>query len=494
MPANRSQRRYRGGWMLAAPVLAVCALPAVAAPRPALFTGRTERASVGGTRTQARGDDFGPTSVYYPAISANGRYVAFTSDALGLSKPCSELQKQALGTQVYVRDLSRQTTEIVSVRRDGCPGRGGGVGPVSLSADGRYVAFVSAADDLVPGFRPGAGKTAVYLRDRLLRRTVAVSAGYNGKGNNDDAGDPSISADGRYVAFDSLASNLVRGDARPPGVSLPDVYLRDVTTGKTTRVGPPHGHSRLARAQPSLSASGRYVAFASAERLVGTPDYGDLVLHKDWGEAGPTQVYVYDRGTGRIDLASRSDDGLTGNHDSDPGPSGRTISADGRYVVFASKANNLAPPNDGPWREVQPDLTQDIYLYDRTTRHLARVSVGPAGTPANYGSTWPSISANGRWVAFHTGATNLGDVDATVPVTDYLPVPMDAGYDVYVRDLTAGTNRLVSRSTDGVQGDLSSYNAVLSGDGRTVAFVSDAANLVADDTNGQADVFAYHAS
>lgn len=494
MTRQRVRRRAAAACLLTVVAVSFAANPAVAARSP-LWNGRTERVSLGPSGAQAGPDSYGATGVYYPAISASGRYVAFTSDANGLTRPCSELQTKGLGSQVYLRDLTRGTTELVSARRDGCPGKGGGIGPASVSADGRYIAFVSAADDLVPGFRPQPGATAVYLRDRLLRRTAAVSVGYDGRGNNADAGSPSISADGRQVAFDSRAFNIVRGSA--PDTRITDVYVRDMRTGRTQRVGPAHSKARLDKTFPSISANGRYVAFASIDQSLagGAPNYGDLLPVKhDRGEAGPTQVYVYDRTTRRTELVSRSDDGLTGNHDSDPGPTGRTISADGRYVVFASRANNLVPGDDAPWREIQPDLTQDIYVFDRTAHHLTRVSVGPGGIPADYGSTWPSVSADGRWIAFHSGATNLGDADGTVPVTDYLPVPLDAGYDLYVRDMTGGTNRLVSRSTDGVQGDLSSYNAALSGDGRTVAYVSDAANLVTDDTNGQADVFAYHAS
>lgn len=503
MTGPRVRRYVPAACLLAAAVLSLASDPAGATARSPLWTGHTERVSVGPNGDEAHGSADAATSVYYPAISANGRFVAFTSDAFGLTRPCNALQRYYLGSQVYVRDLARGTTELVSARPDGCPGgsassSGGGISPASVSADGRYIAFVSAAENLVPGFRPTGPNTAVYLRDRITRRTVAVSIGYDGKANNAISDHPSISADGRYVAFDSGASNLVKGDPIGHGDNLvPDVFVRDMRTGRTERVGSIHPRKvRFDKTFPSISGNGRYVVFTCADpTLAGTPNYGDLLPVKhDRGEGGPSQVYVYDRTTRRTEIVSRSDDGLTGNHDSDPGPSGRTISADGRYVVFASKANNLGPPNDAPWREVQPDLTQDIYLYDRTAHHLARISVGPGGIPADYGSMWPSISGDGRSVAFHSGATNLGDADATVPVTDYLPVPTDAGYDVYVRDLTAGTNRLVSRSTDGVQGDLSSYNAVLSGDGRTVAFVSDAANLVTNDTNGQADVFAYHAS
>jgi Tol biopolymer transport system component len=444
-----------------------------------------------------RGDSTGWQDVYYPAISANGRYVAFTSVSLGWARPCNPQQAQSLGSQVYLHDLQRGTTELVTARPDGCPGSSGEVGPASLSADGRYVAFVSAAHDLVPGFTPSVGlPSSVYVRDMLRHRTYLVSVSYDGHHYNNDAAsiDPftlAISGDGRYVAFASFATNLVRNDARPRGVSAPEIYIRDLRARRTERLGP----RGLYATEPSISADGRYVAFGTSEQgLDGTPNYGDLPIEHYDPHDGPGQIYIYDRVTKRFQMASRSDSGLTGNEGSDLGPAGQAISADGRYVVFSSTASNLVPNDDSvPTTSLEPDLTQDIYLYDRVARHLVRVSQGPGGVPANYGSAWPSISANGRWIAFHSGATNLGPVDVTVPVTDYVPSNVESfGYDIYLHDRLTGDNTLVSTNAMGVQGDFSSWNAVVSGDGKTVAYESAADNLVPNDTNaGHHDIFAW---
>jgi Tol biopolymer transport system component len=401
------------------------------------------------------------------------------------------------GSQAYRRDLARGVTELVSVRPDGCPAAGGGDAN-SISADGRYVAFAVAADpygqdDIVPGFHPAPGSLGIYVRDMVKRKTVAVSVSYDGRhgNNNTTSYDPqsvSISADGRYVAFDSFATNLVRGDTRPNGATISEIYVRDMRTGHTERIGPIRGRI-VQGTQPSISGDGRYVAFGSTNQdLAGTPDYG--FLPPSFLDDGPQQVYIYDRLTHHIDIASRSDAGITSDDWSDLGPSGRTISADGRYVVFSSYSNNLVSGDDSLPVGGLGDGTPDIYLYDRIARHLVRVTRSAQGIPANYTSEWPSISADGRWIAYDTGANNLGPIDLTYPAPS-APVYVNVGYDIYLYDRASGANTLVSHADNGVQGDFSSTNGVVSGDGKTVAFVSSADNLVPNDTNGQPDVFAW---
>lgn len=508
----------RPALLAGAAIALVAALPAAGATHdlPLLPGGNIVRVNVGPGGAQATAGLGGGQDADYPAVSANGRYVTFTTNTPGLVRLGSRCKAVAFalsGAQVYRRDLARGVTELVTVRPDGCPGGFGGVGPTSMSADGRFVAFITGSDyayghaGVVPGFRPAPGRTAVYVRDMTKHKTVAVSVGYDGSGNNDDATDPSISADGRYVAFDSSATNLVRHDPRKAnGGSFPVVYIRDLRTGHIERIGPANARALPAKPtilpgqHPSVSANGRYVAFQSCYQFLdGTPNYGDPVdpvvpTYRD-PICAANQVYVYDRSTRHFTMASRSDGGLSGDGDSDTGPPGQTLSADGRYVVFASRSNNLVPGDDDPvgtnW---QTDPTPDIYLFDRVAHHLTRVSVGPAGVPANYGSTWPSISADGRAIVFHSGATNLGPVDATVPAADYLPTSQSVGYDVYLHDRRTGANTLVSTDANGVQGDFSSWTAAVSGDAGVVAFVSTADNLVPNDTNGGPDVFAWRPS
>lgn len=499
-PGEIGRRGYRRAFLAALVALtAALGLPSAASPLP-LTSGTVVRVNVGpGGNQQPKQGLTGTTGVFYPAISSNGRYVAFTSGTAGLvavSAKCKKFGGRLNGSQIYRRDLSRGVTELVSVRPDGCPGSSGGVGSVSMSSDGRDVAFVVAAepygrDDIVPGFHPAGGTVAVYLRDMVKHHTVAVSVGYDGRGNNADAMDPSISADGRYVAFASYASNLVRHDSRPAGVQNPEIYVRDVRNGRTERIG--LGSRQVSGTQPSISANGRYIAFGSGDQdLDGTPNYAEplnpvLPFHDEGGG----QIYIYDRATRHFTMASRSDTGISGNNESEAGPSGQTLSADGRYVTFMSNSTNLVPGDDSAPTGLEPDPTEDIYVYDRVAHHLARVSRGPSGIPGDYGSAWPAISANGRWIVFYSGATNLGDVDATAPVTDFVPTGFSVGYDIYLHDQLTGANTLISRSVSGIQGDFSSWNPVVSGDGATIAYISDADNLVSNDTNSQPDVFAW---
>jgi len=220
-----------------------------------------------------------------------------------------------------------------------------------------------------------------------------VSVASDGTQGNDNSWDPSISADGRYVAFFSHASNLVPGDTNGKA----DVFVHDRVTGQTTRVSVAsdgtegNGYSWF----PSISADGRYVAFESiASNLVP----GDT--------NGVSDVFVHDRLTGQTTRVSVASDGTQGHSASDH-PS---ISADGRYVAFESFASNLVPGDTNGKR--------DVFVHDRLTGQTARVSVASDGTQGNGDSIYPSISADGRYVAFVSGASNLvpGDANGNIDV------------------------------------------------------------------------------
>jgi Tol biopolymer transport system component len=489
--SRRSRRLLLAGCAAAGLLLSLTTTEAAPLPLP---SGTVVRVNVGPGNAEAPNTGYTSADVYYPAISATGRYVVFTSANPGLvhvAPRCKSTEFFLTASQIYRRDLTRGITELVSVRPDGCPSRGGGVDGNSVSADGRYVAFFSAAPDLVRGITPPPGQETVFLRDMVRGRTSAVSVSYDGRhANNNTAGlspqTVSISADGRYVAFDSFASNLVPHDARPRGEDISEVYVRDMRTHHTERIGPLN-HEVVYATAPSISGNGRYVAFTSVNQdLAGKPDYGFLA--PGFLDAGPQQVYLYDRVTHRVDMASRSDSGITSFAWSTLSPSGHALSDDGRYLVFGSQSNNLVPGDDSVPTGLGWDPSFDIYLYDRVAHHLSRISQSTEGLPADYTSEWPSISANGRWIAYDSGANNLGPVDLTYP----LPTsPVEYGYDVYLHDRVSGANTLLSHADSGVQGDLSSTNAVVSGDGKAVAFISSANNLVVPDTNAQPDVFAW---
>jgi len=288
------------------------------------------------------------------------------------------------------------------------------------------------------------------------RRLSLDSAKVQGDG---DSQEPAISADGRYVAFSSYAANLVGGDTN----GVQDVFVRDRTTKTTTRlsVSSVGAQSDGESQEPAISADGRYVAFcSSAANLVG----GDTNNSGD--------VFVRDRTTNTTTRLSVSSVGLQG----DFGGCSPSISADGRYVAFESSATNL-----GAGRAVvsnsDTNNRPDVFVRDRTRNTTTRLSVSSAGLEGDDSSYNPAISADGRYVAFSSYATNLvgSDTNGTA--------------DVFVRDRTTNTTTRLSVSSAGLEGNVASFGAAISADGRYVAFDSYATNLVGSDTNGTRDVF-----
>jgi Tol biopolymer transport system component len=399
-----------------------------------------------------------------PAISADGRFVAFVSGDAGADHQ-----------EIYVRDRQTGKTERVAEGGLLLASRNGRFVSLAISADGRFVVFLSGATNLAPGHTSDTWGTFVRDRQRGTTEFVGVTGGDPFEWARYA---PSISADGRFVAFVSAATNRVPGTAG-------GVFVRDRVTGKTERVG--DGSS------PAISADGRFVAFTDDGRFVAFPDGG---------------ISVRDRLTGTTEWVS--DDGEF-----------PTISADGRFVAFQSYATNLEPEEerrgvfvrdhqsgktdwvadggspsisaDGhliafvSWADDLPGETNgrlDIFLRDRQTAKTELVSVGINGAVASYpgygSSLSPVISANGRFVAFNSDATNL------------VPGDTNAEADVFVRDRQKGTTELVSVSSSGAPANLGAglFSApAISGDGRFVAFISRASNLVPGDTNDSADVF-----
>jgi Tol biopolymer transport system component len=455
------------------------------------------------------------------AVSGDGRLVAF---ATGAADPATG--EPGPGSEVFGRD--RSVTPGVTTRFS-APTNGTALGPAvtefpALSGDGKVVVYASAASDLVSD--DSNGLLDVFVSDRSRNETTRVTVGLNGaQPDGPSAADsaPAVSADGHIVAFSSEATNLVSGDTN----GLPDVFVYDRVKKEAARVsvGPDGveatgGQQGAGSYMPSLSADGRFVAFASdADNLVA----GDT--------NNATDVFVHDRQTKTTTRVSVGQGGMAGD-DSSSAPS---ISGDGTVVAFLSEAQNLAPGDangeadvfvrelkaatttavsavgdrtgnraasapalsaDGRWVAfagaagdlVAGDTTNaaDVLVADRRSGTVERVSAGPDGAPANRASDAPSISADGRFVAFSSEASNL--------------VPGDTNQrgDIFVRDRTIGATSRVSLGLPApeacaaaVQADRANLRPALSADGRVVAFQSAATNLVPGDTNSAPDIFVH---
>ena len=389
----------------------------------------------------------------YASISADGRYVAFDSDASNLVINDTNNEED-----VFVHDRWTGTTERVSITSNGDQADGRSFGRAT-SADGRFVAFTSYADNLVSGNVNNNGN--IFVHDRQTGITELISVAIDGSQGNGFSHLPSISADGRYVAFHSWASNLVSDDTNGKG----DEFVRDRQTGITERISiasdgtQGNGESD----HPSISADGRFVAFSSsAWNLVS----GDTNNFCDEG-SNCWDVFVHDRQTGITERISVASDGTQGNGES----ALPSISADSRYVAFASGANNLVVEDtNSSW---------DIFVHDRQMGETERISVASDGSQGNFASSEPSISVDGRYVAFHSLASNLVSGDT------------NEKFDIFFHDRQTGFTERVSVAIDGKQGNEMSITPSISGDGRFIAFYSFASNLVIGDTNGCQDVFVH---
>lgn len=378
-----------------------------------------------------------------PQWSANGR-VVFTSASAKLVQGDTNGHRD-----VFVRDLATGTTTLVSVGLNGVPANNAS-DDASISADGRYVAFGSLASNLVPGDTNGFSD--VFVRDLRTSTTtrLSVPAG-GGQANGHSAfGSPAmISAGDRYVAFSSTAQNLAQGK---PDFTR-EVYVADRQTGVVRRASTPQGGGWANGSSDAASVSddGSLVVFQSvASNLVS----GD--------RNGLRDVFLRDMVSGTTTLLSHGATGDPANGASSAGLPGMT--PDGRAVVITSTASNL----------VAGDTNQagDVFVYDRQSDTFVLASEGADDAPAKGTSSDPSLSANGRWVAFTSFAPNLvpGDGDGTT--------------DVFVRDLRAGVTQRASIADGGGDPNGLSQLPTISPDASMVAFASRASNLVTGDGAG----------
>lgn len=393
-----------------------------------------------------------------PEVNATGSVVVFDSIANNLVHNDGNH-----ANDVFVRDRSTGRTSRVSVSSTGQEGNDDSSRP-DVSGDGRFVVFDSGATNLVTNDNNNGSD--VFVHDRMTQTTTLVSQTRGGKSGNGASFSPTISQDGRYVAFTTNASNLTRR------VTNGGIVLRDLQTGRNKVVSLRQDGTGAPAASPSLSANARYVAFASfASDIVA----GDTNANFD--------VFVRDR---RLGVTTRVSVDSSGAEAQGGGSFQPAISADGQRVAFASEATNLVASDT--------NAVRDIFVRDIPAGTTVRVSVSSDGTEANGqsdgpgirgGSTFgPDISGDGRLVTFDSIASNLVADDTNTCSYSGGPSFPEPGQcpDVFVRDLQASTTTRVSVDSSGQQADDASTDPAISTDGTKVVFFS-TASFVADDTN-----------
>jgi Tol biopolymer transport system component len=376
-------------------------------------------------------------SCYETSVSSGGKLVSFHTRASNLAGGDSDGDND-----VYVRDVAGAETKRAS------PAEGNSRSSV-VSGDGRFIAFESSAPDLVTGDTNLSSDVFLYTMETGAITRISVDS--EGNQGSVGGGSPSISSDGRYIAFASGSSNLVDGDTN----GRTDIFVRDRQTGQTSLVSVNSNEEQASYHcyHPSISADGRYVAFHSRASNLDTPDNYD-------GD----DVFLRDRQAGETIMVSVDSNGNQGNDESN----NASISADGRYVAFQSEAKLV--PGD-------TDSFDDVYVYDRITGLTVCASVDSEGNHDSGDCYYPAISANGRYVAFAGGSNDL------------VPGDTNGKTDIFVHDLRTGLTIRASVDSSGNQGNGTSSDPSISPDGRYVAFRSDAINLVAVDTNGKTDIF-----
>jgi Tol biopolymer transport system component len=311
---------------------------------------------------------------------------------------------------------------------------------------------MSAATNLVPG--DTNFERDIFLRDRRTGITERVNVDSTGGQSIGYCGDPSVSADGRFVAFWSFASKLVSGDTNANS----DIFVRDRQNGTTERVSVDSAGNQGngTSLYPTISADGRFVSFGSDASNLVSSDTNAL-----------SDIFVHDRQTGATERVSVDSSGAEANGQSYVS----VISADGECVAFWSEADNLVPGDS--------NLAIDVFVHDRQAGVTERASVDSAGVEANCNCDTPSISADGRFVAFSSCASNLAPGDT------------NGMFDVFLRDRQSATTERVSVKSNGKESDDQSYDPWISQDGRFVSFSSYSTDLVPNDTNGVLDVFVH---
>jgi len=433
-------------------------------------------------------------------VNANGRFVAFSSSAANLVA-----NGQTPDLQAYLRDRQAGTTLLVSASLDGRTGGDDASTATGLSADGRFVVFESRAKNLVTNRVSGAGD--IYVRDVLNDITTLVSVSPTGQGGAGNSTGASITPDGRFVLFESLAEDLVPNDANQES----DIFVRDLAKQTTTLVSVDwlgaqsavgHVSGFTLSSEPAITPDGRFVVFQSlATNLVAES------VQSPTSTLVPQQIYIRDLGLATNILVSANLAGQAANRDSqDP-----VASSDGRYVVFGSISTNLTEEGNATYqlllfrKDTQTskiDLigpimgqeragisadagliayvaTNQVFLWQQSSGLSSLITTNATGLPGNGGSSSPLLSDDGRTFVFTSTSTDLTDT------------PTAGVFEVFVHDGVSGVNRLLSATADPPAGSLSDcINPSLSSDGTVVAFEAFDTGLLPGDNNHASDVFA----
>lgn len=435
--------RYKAFTAITLLCMSVFCLPASA---------QVERISVGAAGEQADGDSS------QAAVSDDGQVVAFRTAATNIVSKVNYVEATFGWPNILVRDLTAGTLEQAS-----------GTVQFSVSKPTLY----TVTDNMLPSVSDDGQLVTIHstlnfgsiptLYNRSSGIAIQLLKGTHGDHDAASLLEPVISGNGRYVALYSLKSLLWSNPAGSAPIDddrngTLDVFVYDWSANPVIPV------ERVSRdalgvegngdsLSPSLSDDGRYVAFYS---------YADNLVAGDTNEF--EDVFVKDRQTAGIVMASVASDGTLGNNDSYK----PIISGNGGFVVYRSKASNLVPnDNNKHW---------DIFVRDLTLNTTERVSVSSNGTEANHDSLEANISDDGRFVVFRSNASNLVSDDT------------NKRFDVFVHDRQTGQTERVSLAPSG-ESNGNSYSPVISGNGNWIVFESDATNLVADDTNKSRDIF-----
>ncbi|WP_328312316.1 hypothetical protein OG432_19955 [Streptomyces sp. NBC_00442] len=408
---------------------------------------RTERVSVAADGTEANGESG------EGVISGDGRFVVFGSQADNL------IPGDASKGGPFVKELRTGRVDRINVALDGTPANGF-VSDAAISANGRYVVFSSDATNLVPGGNP-TGSTEVYVRDRWTGRTDLLIRDRPQERVED--GEPSISADGRFVAFVSSRTDLVTGDTN----AAQDVFVKDRWRGTVKRVSVASDGTQADEysISPVISADGSRVGFKSRASNL-TPQAG---TDEDALARPRARVfYAHDLRTGRTQLAAHTRTGSQLAVLTDIG-----LSPDGRYALFMSTNSDIVPGDTNG--------TADAFATDLCTGATRRLSMAADGAQPNdisYGHV--AMSADNRRAFFTSAASNL------------VPGDTNGVEDLFVRDLRTGAVDRVNVASGGTQAGEFTLSFSVDLAGRTAVFDSTANNLVPNDGNGVSDVFLRH--